>query len=158
MRINALRRELVSLFEDIPSERPPALRRSLKDEWLYAADLPAVFAEGWGETLGAKLKEAGWETLEEDGWVQLRKNAAEPPEGWYGGTFGPEAGCCLSLLARHAADAQSDPDPAQRMLIKAGEQGRDAYEAACAALHRDWAARLRQRRPLPPVSRRYFGK
>ena len=77
-------------------------------------------------------------------------------EGWYEGPFGPEADCCLSLLVRHPASAGEPSDKAQRMLIKAGEEGEKAYEGACAALHREWAERLRKGDSMPDISQRYF--
>ena len=69
-----------------------------------------------------------------------------------------ESALRMSLLKRHAQDAVSDPEAVQRLLIKAGEEGEGFYEAACARLHREWAARLRRKEPLPAVSRRYFGE
>ena len=157
MQINALRRELTVLLSGVPLSRPAALRRSGHEEWLYATDLPALCDGKVKESLMQRLREAGWEYGEEPGWILLRKTAEEPPEGWYGGLFGPEAACCLSLLKRHVQDTGSDPEAVQRLLIKAGEEGEGFYEAACARLHRDWAARLRRKEPLPAVSRRYFG-
>ena len=153
---NALRRELGGLLAPPEGSRPPAIRRSLQAEWLYATDLPVLYGGSVPDSLADRLKAAGWESETENGWLQLRKPAPEPPDGWYGGPFGPEAACCLSLLDRHEPGA-GDPEPAIRSLIKAGEEGPAAYEAACAALHRDWAERLRQGKPLPAVSRRYFG-
>lgn len=153
---NALRRELAALLAAPEGSRQPALRRSRLAGWLYATDLPVLYGGAVPDSMAESLKAAGWETDTENGWMQLRKPAPEPPDGWFNGPFGPEAACCLSLLARHNPGA-GDPEPAARSLIKAGEEGPDAYEAACAALHRDWAERLRQGEPLPAVSRRYFG-
>ena len=155
MRMNALRKELAALLDSVPARRPPALRRSAEAEWLYATDFPAAGGEGAQEALLERLREAGWEYAETAGWIQVRKSAAEPPEGWYEGGFGPEARCCLSLLERHAATG--DPGTVRLTLVKAGEQGSRAYEDACAKLHREWAAMLRRKEPLPAVSRRYFG-
>ena len=155
MQINALRKELISLIS-LPVDRPPAIRRSARENWLYATDLPGICSEAELETVLEKLADAGWEHVQETGWLLLRKTAAEPPEGWYSGAFGPEAACCLSLIERHQ-NRKSNAEPAQRMLIKAGEKGYKAYETACAILHRDWASRLRTKDPLPAVNRRYFG-
>ena len=153
---NALRTELAALLKAPEGSRAPALRRSLRADWLYASDLPALYGGNLPEELLRRLKEAGWEAEPDGGWLQLRKPAPEPPEGWYGGPFRTEAACCLSLLERHR-HCDADPEPAQRRLIKAAEEGPEAYEAACAALHRDWAERLRRGETLPAVSRRYFG-
>ena len=153
---NALRMELAALLAAPEGYRNPALRRSLRAEWLYAADLLALYGGNIPAELLRCLAEAGWESAPDGGWLQLRKPAPEPPAGWYGGPFGPEAACCLSLLKRHLP-CDGDPEPAQRTLIKAGEEGPAAYEAACAALHREWADRLRKGEPLPEISLRYFG-
>ena len=158
MRINALRKELAALLAEVPANRPPALRRSLDEQWIYATDLPAARGEAGCADFFRKLEKAGWEYTEDSGWILMRKAAKEPPEGWYEGAFGPEAGCCLSLLERHAKAAEGSPEEAQRALIRAGEEGDKAYEAVCAKLHRDWADRLRRKEPLPVLSPRYFGK
>ncbi len=156
MQINALRKELAALLNSRPTGRTPALRRSRKDEWLYATDAAALFLPEEREKLLAELSRASWESMEEDGWILLRKIAAEPPEGWYEDDFGPEAACCASLLVRHPGGPEDGADAVQRILIKAGEEGGKAYETACRALHADWAERLRRGEPLPAVSRRYF--
>ena len=109
MRINALRKELAEALAGEPG-RKPALRRSLKDEWLYATDLPVIHGGRVPEKTAARLTEAGWEYTAEGGWLQMRKAAEEPPEGWHEGGFGPEAGCCLSLLERHAGKADAAPE------------------------------------------------
>lgn len=156
MKINALRKELITLLNTVPSGRPPVIRRCLDEDWLYTTDLPVLCTEEEKKRAKEKLSGAGWETEECEGWMMMRKSAEEPPEDWYGGCYGPEANCCLSLLDRHA-DRDENAGPVQRMLIKAGEEGEKAYEEACAALHRNWAGRLRKKEPLPAVSRRYFG-
>lgn len=154
MRTNALRKELINITAAFGLARFPALRRSLREEWLYAADLPGFCAPDSLAQIRKKLAEAGWETREEQGWLQLRKAAPEPPEGWFEGPFGPEASCCLSLLSRHKGTAEDGLT--QRLLIKAGEEGAEAYETVCLRLHREWAARLRDGKKLPAVSLRYF--
>ena len=154
---NKMRTELTSLLEAPEGSRRPAIRRSLMTEWIYATDLPALYNGTVPDNLTDGLEAAGWESEMKDGWLQLRKPAPDPPKGWYDGPFGPEAACCLSLLGRHSSCA-GNPEPTQRILIKAGEEGAAAYEEACAALHREWAERLRRREPIPAVSRRYFGE
>lgn len=158
MRINALRKELASLFSLTQPKRTPSLRRSGRSEWLYATDILMLISAAEREQVLAGLTDAGWEYTQENGWILLRKNAPEPPDGWYTGSFGPEAACCASLLDRHAEGRTADAGETQRALIKAGEEGGAAYEAACRALHREWADRLRRKDPLPFVSRRYFEK
>ncbi len=154
---NALRKELDELLKAPAGNRFPAIRRSLREEWLYATDLPALYGGSVPDGIRASLQSAGWESAPDGEWLQLRKHAKEPPEDWYGGAFGPEARCCLSLITRHPASGGIRPDAVERMLIKAGEEGESAYEEACAAIHRAWAASLREGNGLPAVSRRYFG-
>lgn len=154
---NALRKELAELLSVPPGSRQPALRRSRKNEWLYASDLPLLYHGNVPNVLQRALTGAGWEYSLEGNWLQLRKAASEPPADWYGGDFGPEAACCRSLLERHTGATAVPSDDIERALIKAGEEGRDAYEDACTAIHREWAARLRKGLPLPAVSKRYFG-
>ena len=157
MKINALRKELKRLLEPGNGRRRPAIRRSLLDDWIYAADLPEFVP---GEELEAgcrKLREAGWETLSENGWLQLRKPADEPPEDWFEGPFGPEAECCRSLLSRHPEQLQEKDWKTICSLIHAGEEGPEAYEDACRRLHHLWAERLRKKQKLPEISLFYFG-
>ena len=154
---NALRKELTELLTGAAESRKPAVRRSRKAEWLYATDLPSLYAGIIPDTLKAALTGAGWVYAQEGDWLELRKTADEPPEDWYGGPFGPEAACCRSLLERQGSSCIGPSDAVQRMLIKAGEEGSSAYEDTCAILHREWAERLRKREALPNISRRYFG-
>ncbi len=153
---NALREELAAVLTPPAGGRPPAIRRSPREEWLYMTDLPVLYGGTVPNTLLTALTGLGWEYRQEDDRLQLRKPAPEPPEHWYAGPFGPEAGCCLSLLDRHPQRDVEDSGAAQRTLIKAGEEGEKAYEETCAALHKDWARRLREGKSLPALSRRYF--
>ena len=154
---NALRKELAELLAVPADSRPPLIRRSRLEAWLYATDLPLLCGGYVPETILNSLDDAGWEYMPEQEWLQLRKEASEPPEDWYSGTFGPEAACCGSLLDRHSAAVGGDPEAVQRKLIKAGEEGERSYEAACAALHCEWAERLRTGTGIPRLDRRYFG-
>lgn len=153
---NALRLELCELLKAPAGSRAPAIRRSLLDEWLYASDLPALYGGSVPEGIMTALESTGWEYAQDNKWLQLRKTAEEPPDNWYEGPFGPEAACCLSLLRRHPVSTLPS-DAAQRRLIKAGEEGENAYEDACEAVHREWAERLRTGNALPAISGRYFG-
>ena len=157
MKINALRKELKCLLEPENGRRKPAIRRSLLEDWIYAADLPEFIPGGELETVCRKLQEAGWEILLEDGWLQLRKPADEPPEDWFEGPFGPEAACCGSLLSRHPEQHREKDWKIICSLIHAGEEGPEAYEAACRQLHHRWAERLRKKQKLPKISLFYFG-
>lgn len=154
---NALRNELTALLTAPPGSRKPVIRRSLTEEWLYATDLPVLYGGQVPDSILSALAAAGWTFLPESGWLLLKKQAANPPEGWYEGTFGPEAACCRSLLERRSTVKGEAEEKAQRMLIKAGEEGEKAYEETCAALHREWAGCLRTGELLPDLDRRYFG-
>lgn len=155
---NALRKELTALLAAPSGNRQPVIRRSLAEAWLYATDLPVLYGGSVPESIFSALDTAGWTCLPENGWLLLAKSAKEPPEDWFDGSFGPEAACCRSLLERHPAMDEEPSEAAQRMLIKAGEEGEKAYEEACATLHREWAGRLRKGRSLPDLDLRYFGR
>ena len=155
---NAFRKELAEILTAWQADRMPVIRRSLADAWLYATDLPGLYNGEIPTALTAELISAGWEYTQDGNWLLLRKKAKEPPEDWYAGPFGQEAASCLSLLERHSAGNNVPSEAEQRILIKAGEEGKTAYENACGALHQDWAERLREGRSLPALSRRYFKK
>ncbi len=155
---NALRNELKTLMSACRTERIPALRRSGQEEWIYATDIPVLLAGDEKERLEKKLQESGWEYTEKNGWLFLRKPAAEPPDDWYSGHFGCEASCCRSIQERHMGKPGHESETVQRILIKAGEAGEAAYEDACKELHRAWAESLRKGKGIPAVSLRYFGR
>ena len=158
MRINALRKELKASLTVLPLRRAPVIRRSFHEDWLYATDLPVLCPAREREAVLQTLSCAGWEYKQEGDWIQLRKPSEQPPEGWYGGPFGTEAACCLSLLERHATKTDGTAEAVQRILIKAAEEGDKAYNSACAEIHRNWAERLRKKEPLPAVHRCYFSR
>ena len=157
MKINRLRRELAGILEKIPSKRTPALRRSIPDDWLYATDLP-VIPGNEPEGALAVFTEAGWDCRIDGAWLLLRKSLKEPPDDWFEGPFGPEAGCCLSILRRHRERMNGNTGDLAFALIKAGEEGADAYEQTCGKLHGLFSALLRQGKELPDISLRYFGE
>ena len=149
--------ELTVLLTAQPLSRPPAIRRSRRSEWLYTTDIPMLLSTKEMEELQTGLIRSKWEYEKNCDWILLRKEATEPPKDWYDGGFGPEAACCLSLLGRHPSSPEYNAGAAQRMLIKAGEEGEKAYESACALIHSLWAEKLRKNERLPAVSRKYFG-
>ena len=159
--MNELRTELKELLDTARSVRPPALRRSLRDDALYATDLPAA-AEA--ETVEAFLRAAGnvgWTARQEAGWIELDKAVRRQPAGGFRGPYGPEAACLLHLLRRHrpavpSPEAEEAAAAAARRLIKAGEAGPEAYEKACAQLHTEWAVRLRTGVLLPDLDDSFF--
>lgn len=156
MRINALRSELNTLIFCDGDGRKPAVRRSLREAWLYATDLPSIVNEGILEEICCRLAAGGWEIKTESGWMQLRKTVTEPPGNWFDGPFGPEAECCRSLLERHT-EREAEPDNRiEYSLIRAGEEGAEAYENVCRRLHCEWAERLRKKQKLPNISIMFF--
>ena len=130
--MNNMRQEIRTIIEGTDSSRPAALRRCRREDWLYATDLPQAAS---GEAVDAFLR-----MMESSGWRAR-----------------PEARCCLSLLQRHP-DRKGNAGHAIRMLLKAGEEGPDAYERACGVLHREWAASLRKGEVLPGMTTLYFGE
>ena len=125
--------------------RPPALRRSLREDYLYAADLPLCAGP---EACGAFLRkagEAGWEAVREGDWICLRPRALSLSGAWWDSLpAGGEAACLRSLAERHP-DLFPSPVPLIR-LLKAREEGERALETVCRELHRDAARLLRENR------------
>ena len=160
--MNEFRRTLRLALDQLGGVRPAALRRSRTEDSLYATDLPQLTDEATWRQFLSGLEKKGWQGRTAQGWLLLGFPAQEPPEGGFAGPFGPEAACCLSLLDRHDADrVPEEPDEEtvnlRYRLIKAGEEGPEAYERLCGAIHGEWAARLRQHRALPLISRTFFG-
>ena len=144
------RNPLRELLTRVPVARPPALRRSLKPDWLYAVDLPRCASPEACGAFTAAAAAAGWEALpEEAGWIQLRRRDAGLPENWI--SMLPdsgEAGCLRSLSARHLF---LFPDRIESiLLLKAEETGPAALEAACRAVHQRWAVLLREKKVPQP--------
>ena len=155
---NALRKELAALLTAPEMSRAPVIRRSLKEEWLYTADLSLLYDGKLPKDVAKNLSSADWAYSLEGTWLQLRKTATEPPEDWYADLFGAEAECCASLLRRHPERDEDGSEAMQYKLIKAAEKGFEAYETACRDIRRSWAERLRQGKRLTEISIRYFEK
>ena len=157
--MNRLREELLLRLRALPARRPPALRRSLRDDWLYATDLPQAADRESVRLFLEAVRGAGWRAEELDGWIELDQRLDRPPENWQPGPLGPETACCLSLLARQHPDREGGDGAetreaaarAVRKLMKAGEDGGAAWEKACGEVHREWAARLRERKCIPEM-------
>ena len=146
---NPWREEARGLLSRVPSSRRPALRRSRREDFLFAADLPLCAGEEACRSFQHLAAEAGWETLPDSGWIQLRKPAAPLPPGFLPGEADGEWSCVLSLLRRHPG--QGDAAPVRAALMKAREEGPAAWHRACRALHQDLARRLRQGEPFPAL-------
>ncbi len=156
--MNQLRHEIRELLDRVPAERPPALRRSRQPDALYSTDLPMAASAESAAVFLSEAEKAGWSARASGGWIELDRPVPRPPEGGFSGPFGPEAACCLSLLRRHG---QRIPDPerrTERMLVKAGEEGSDAYERACKTIHAEWAVLLRKGRMIPDMDPGFFGE
>ena len=153
--MNKLRAELQSLLSETECIRPAALRRSLREDFLYATDLPQAAGRDAVRGFSSRARRAGWHTEEEDGWIQLEKPGAEPGDTGFGGPFGIEALACGNLLRRHPEN-RKDAGREKRLLVKAGEESPEAFEKACAILHREWAAALRQGEALPDLPEQIF--
>ncbi|MBR4082281.1 MAG: hypothetical protein IKK21_10900 [Clostridia bacterium] len=141
--LTALRRAVNARFAALPLRRRPALRRSDNDEYLLATDLPLTCDEETTARFICMMEADGWRVTRVRDWLWL-DHPVPPPQVDPAAAVG-ELGCLIALLERHPAGAA---DPAEiRALVKAQEAG--TLERLCAALHRDWAVRLRCGEPLP---------
>ncbi len=154
--MNKLRSEIQSMLSETECRRPPALRRSRKEEWLYATDLPKTAGKEAVSAFLERANEAGWITENEGDWIQLDRKGLTGNETDAEGGIGPEAECCLSLLLRHMNAEKRSADREKRMLLKAREEGADAFEKVCERLHREWAGALRRGEKLPAVETDFF--
>ena len=65
MLINAMRQELREMMQILLTDRPPVLRRSRSEDWLYATDFPAVTGRRNLMVFLQKSSNAGWEYTKE---------------------------------------------------------------------------------------------
>ena len=181
--MNEWRADIRRMLDRAETVRPPALRRSRREDFLYATDLPGLADRETVEGFCAAAGEKGWKWDILNGWLELTREVREPPKGWTDTELPEETACCASLLERHPAKGQGrtaereagtaaereagtdDPDggfpgadaqAAGIALVKAGEEGAKALRQVCARLHRDWAARLRKGEPLPRIDSGFF--
>ncbi len=159
--MNKLRAELREILDAAACRRPPALRRSLRPDAIYATDFPQIAEENAIRDLVRQAEAAGWTVALHEGWLHFAKKVTAPPEELSGMSFGKEAACCASLLERHAdtgddAGFRTDGDRICFCLIKAAEEGPASYEQVCRELHREWAERLRMGKKIPSLSERWF--
>ena len=171
--MNEWKQALKGLLGEEKTPRQPVLRRSRRPDWLYTTDLPGLISEEALQSFRIRAEAAGWWTEVQAGWLEFTRKVSSPPAGWFEGARPEEAGCCASLLRRHSGlpaenrdrnrqatpRIQADQRDGNReaiALMKAGEEGTRAYEKLCAALHRDWAARLRRGERLPALDPAFF--
>ena len=155
MAPNKLREALRKLMAAADTTRPPALRRSRREDWLYATDLPRTAERDQTEAFRKQAEKAGWRTEEKNGWIEMDLPGALPQDTGFRGPLGEEARACASLLRRHPA-GRVPGDRERRMLTKAAEEGTEAFEKTCRLLHREWAATLRERKGLPEIPEKIF--
>ena len=144
--LTALRAEVSAALLETPSARRPALRRSDDPEALLATDLPLVADGEAVAVFEARLTAMGWRVSKAGDWLLMDVDVPMPETGMPAELIG-EAGCCVSLLARHPNDRTDRA--AIRAVVKAVERGEAALERLCARLHAEWAAALREHRDLP---------
>ncbi|MBQ9252888.1 MAG: hypothetical protein IJ188_09665 [Clostridia bacterium] len=141
--VNPWRRELNLLLSSLPARRKPALRRSLRPDFLFAVDLPACVEAPVCEQFLLAAAAAGWQGTEIQGWINLCRGDGALPEGLFPPDMIGEAGCLRSLMDRHTF---LRPTEVQWIaMIKAREEGPAAWEQACRLIHQDWARRLREK-------------
>ena len=153
--MNELRRELMKLLSEVKGCRPAALRRSRNPVFLYATDLPQTAEASDVTAFLRSAEKIGWRTADENGWILLDRIPEKPPAEGFNGPAGTEAGCCAGILRRHPEN-RKDGTRAKRLLIKADEEGREAFEKACRVLHREIAEALRKGDPLPDIPTDYL--
>ena len=68
--------------------RPPALRRSRREDWLYATDLPRTAERDQTEAFRKQAEKAGWRTEEKNGWIEMDLPGALPQDPGFRGPLG----------------------------------------------------------------------
>ncbi len=158
--MNVWRKELQLMLAKEKTVRPPALRRSLEEAYLYATDLPLLLSPEELADFRERAEQAGWQTERKDCWLQLTRTVCKPPDGWRKGILLTEAAACASLLRRWESrkEGKERPDGQREavLLVKAGETGSKALESVCRKLHGEWAVLLREHRALPEMDLSFF--
>jgi hypothetical protein len=148
--LSALRKEMQQLLAVTPSSRKPALRRSDAPGALLATDLPLLAEEDDLSAFVAVVMAHGWQVdFAPNGWLLL-DHEVPVPEASASVIPAGEAGCCLSLLLRHPG---GEKDAVRiRALVKAADASWRDVEKLCRIWHRDFAAMLRMKQPLPDLA------
>ena len=141
--LGSWRQELNSLLSAMETSRPPALRRSLSPDYLYATDLPLCASPEVCGAFRSRAAAAGWESCLAGSWINLRKSSPLFPPGWWESLPREgEATCVMDLLRRHPSLRLSRPQ--SFLLLKAWEESPLSLEKACRSVHQDLARRLRE--------------
>ena len=151
------REELFLMMSSAGYRRRPALRRSIRDDYLLATDFPQAADEQSVLSFLETARGNGWQADLSDGWIELSRtmdfnDAIDTPVFRH-----PEADCCLSLLIRHQEKKESSDGRTEKTIAKAMEEGYSAYADACENIHALWAESLRISSSIPDVDIRYFG-
>ena len=144
--LKQLRAEVNAVLAEVPVSRKPALRRACQQEALLATDLPMVALEGALQAFCDRIACMGWSVQKEGQWLLLDAAVPVPKVEEIPRASG-EAACCLWLLQRHPND--SVDATMLRALVKAHDAGRQPLERLFTQWHRDFAAMLRRKEPLP---------
>ena len=141
--VDPWRQELNRLLSSLEASRPPALRRSLSPDYLYATDLPLCASSEACDTFRARASAIGWESIPSGSWINLRKSSSLFPRGWWDSL--PREGepaCVADLLRRHPSLRLSRSQSC--LLLKAREEGPASLEKASRSVHQDLARHLRE--------------
>lgn len=144
--LSPLRAQVNACLERINASRKPALRRTENPAFLLMTDLPRIADDAAVEAFVAMVEALGWQVQAAPGWLML-DHPVEPPALCWPEEMRGEWGCCVQLLRLHR-----DHAPAQgyiRALVKAADVGSDRVEQLCRHWHGEFAALLREHRPLP---------
>lgn len=153
--LTGLRRAVQAQLTKVPAQRKPALRRTDDPRALLMCDLPRIASGEAVASFIAALEAEGWRVWQEAGWLLL-DHAVPAPEMVWPEDYPGESGCCLWLLRQHPGDGA--PEDYIRALVKAAEMGRQRVEWLCGQWHGAFAARLRERQPLPGGLAPYLAK
>ena len=150
------REEIAEMMDHAGCFRRPSLRRSNREEYLLSTDYPQAADPDAAQALIRAARSKGWKILQEDGWIYFDRPAVfEAADGAPHAC--PEADCCLSLLERHPDARVPSDGKAERMLLKAMEEGNEAFETVCKKLHGIMACSLRKKERIHDIDQRFFG-
>lgn len=153
--MNKLRQEILEILSMTEADRPAALRRSRLEEFLYTTDLPQVASEDTIDVFCREAEKNGWRTKITGSWIQLDRLPDTVIPDFLPDRTCREAECCASLLQRNSGRRRNG-DREKRMLLKAAEEGPEAFGKVCGILHGEFAAALRKKEALPDIPAEYF--